>query len=121
MISLNEIERRLSNISGNVRVIMDTLSKNKQYTDYDIEAGRVNTSKAQRTADDANTLARENEGCVLEVADVASENDGCIVELSEIASENNDAILELAEYINNLEERFAVLEEKITLLEGGLS
>ena len=54
------------------------MSKNKQYADYDIEAGRVNTSKAQRSADDANSLARENEGCILEVADVASENDGCI-------------------------------------------
>ena len=110
MISLNEIERRLSNISGNVRVIMDTLSKNKKYTDYDIEAGRVNTSKAQRAADDANTLARENEGCVLEVADIASENDGAIMDIAEIASENDGAIMELAEYIANLESRIEILE-----------
>ena len=89
------------------------MSKNKQYADYDIEAGRVNTSNAQRTADDANTLARENEGCILEVADVASENDGCILDLASIASENDGAILELAEYIANLEERISTLESEV--------
>ena len=115
------VEKEIKNIKDQLTTLILNTAKSKQYTDYDIEAGRVNTSKAQRAADDANTLARENEGCILEVADVASENDGCILDLASIASENNDAILELAEYINNLEERFAVLEEKITLLEGGLS
>ena len=110
MVNINELNRRLSNMENQVKMLIENVSKDKQYTNYDIEAGRVNTSKAQRSADEANTLARENEGCVLEVAGVASENDECIVELSEIASENNDAILELAEYINNLEERISTLE-----------
>ena len=56
---------------------------------------------------------QENEGCILEVADVASENDGCAVELASIASENNDAILELAEYIDKLEKRITILESEV--------
>ena len=92
------IPQEIRNIKDQLRINIQTTAKNKQYSDYDIEAGRVNTSKAQRTADDANTLARENEAGIMDVASVASENDG--------------AIIELAEYIANLEER-------ITILEGG--
>ena len=104
------IPQEIRNIKDQLRMNIQTTAKNKQYSDYDIEAGRVNTSKAQRTADDANTLARENEGCVLEVADVASENDGAIMDIAEIASENDGAIMDLAEYIANLESRIEVLE-----------
>lgn len=107
------IEKEINNIKNQLTTLISIVSKNKQYADYDIEAGRVNTSKAQRTADDANTLAQENEGCILEVADVASENDGCAVELASIASENNDAILELAEYIDKLEKRITILESEV--------
>ena len=107
------IEKEIKNIKNQLTTLILNMSKNKQYIDYDIEAGRVNTSKAQRSADDANTLARENEGCILEVADVASENDGCAVELAGMASENNDAILELAEYIDKLEKRITILESEV--------
>ena len=110
MVNINELNRRLSNMENQVKMLIENVSKDKQYTNYDIEAGRVNTSKAQRVADDANTLARENEGCIVEVADVASGNDGCILDLASIASENDGAILELAEYIANLEERISTLE-----------
>ena len=110
MVNINELNRRLSNMENQVKMLIENVSKDKQYTNYDIEAGRVNTSKAQRTADDANTLARENEGCILEVADVASENDGCILDLASIASENDGAIMELAEHIANLESRIETLE-----------
>ena len=106
------IPQEIRNIKDQLRMNIQTTAKNKQYSDYDIEAGRVNTSKAQRTADDANTLAQENEGCIMDVASVASENDGAIMDIAEIASENDLAIVELAEYIANLEER-------ITILEGG--
>ena len=106
-------EKRIENIENQLYALIKSIANNKKYSDYDIEAGRVNTSKAQRTADDANTLARENEGCILEVADVASENDGCILDLASIASENDGAILELAEYIANLEERISTLESEV--------
>ena len=113
MVNINELNRRLSNMENQVKMLIKNVSKDKQYTNYDIEAGRVNTSRAQRSADDANALARENEGCILEVADVASENDGCILDLASIASENDGAILELAEYIANLEERISTLESEV--------
>ena len=106
------IPQEIRNIKDQLRMNIQTTAKNKQYADYDIEAGRVNTSKAQHTADDANTLARENEAGIMDVASVASENDGAIMDIAEIASENDGAIMDLAEYIANLEER-------ITILEGG--
>ena len=106
------IEKEINNIKNQLTTLISIMSKNKQYIGYDIEAGRVNTSKAQRSADDANTLARENESGIMDVASVASENDGCILDLASIASENDRAMVELAEYIANLEER-------ITILEGG--
>ena len=106
------IPQEIRNIKDQLRMIIQTTAKNKQYSDYDINAGRVNTSKAQRTADYANTLARENETSIIDVASAASENDGCILDLASITSENDGAIIELAEYIANLEER-------ITILEGG--
>ena len=104
------IPQEIRNIKDQLRMNIQNTAKNKQYTDYDIEAGRVNTSKAQRTADDANTLAKENEGCIMDVASVASENDGAIMDIAEIASENDGAIMDLAEYIANLESRIEVLE-----------
>ena len=105
-----DVIKELNTIKNQLRVLIKNTSKEKQYTGYDIEASRVNTSKAQRSADSANELSRENEECILEVADVASENDGCILDLASIASENDSAILELAEYIANLEERISNLE-----------
>lgn len=109
------IPQEIRNIKDQLRMNIQTTAKNKQYSDYDIEAGRVNTSKAQRTADDANTLAQENEGCILEVADVASENDGAIMDIAEIASENDGAIIDLAEYIANLESRIEKLESEVNV------
>ena len=104
------IPQEIRNIKDQLRMNIQTTAKNKQYSDYDIEAGRVNTSKAQRTADDANTLAQENEAGIMDVASVASENDGAIMDIAEIASENDGAIMDLAEYIANLESRIETLE-----------
>ena len=104
------IPQEIRNIKDQLRMNIQTTAKNKQYSDYDIDAGRVNTSKAQRSAYDANTLARENEAGIMDVASAASENDGAIMDIAEIASENDGAIVELAEYIANLEERITILE-----------
>ena len=104
------IEKEIKNIKNQLTTLISIVSKNKQYANYDIEAGRVNTSKAQHSADDANTLAQENEAGIMDVASVASENDGAIMDVAEIASENDGAIMELAEYIASLEERILILE-----------
>ena len=104
------IEKEIKNIKNQLTTLISIVSKNKQYADYDIDAGRVNTSKVQRSAEDANTLARENEACVMDVAEIASENDGAIMDVAETASENDGAIMELAEYIASLEERILILE-----------
>ena len=104
------IDKEITNIKNQLTTLISIISNNKKYADYDIEAGRVNTSKAQHSADDANTLARENEAGIMDVASIASENDGAIMDVAEIASENDGAIMELAEYIASLEERILILE-----------
>ena len=120
-----DYEKEIYNLRKLISNLIMMISRDKKYNGYDVEAGRVNTSKAQRSADDANTLAKENEGCILEVADVASENDGAVMDIAEIASENDSAILdvamiasendsavmELAEYLANLESRIENLEK----------
>ena len=104
------IDKEITNIKNQLTTLISIISNNKKYADYDIEAGRVNTSKAQHSADDANTLARENEAGIMDVASIASENDGAIMDVAEIASENDGAIMELAEHIASLEERILILE-----------
>ena len=106
------VVKEIEKIKKQLSVLIKNVSKDKQYTGYDIEAGRVNTSKAQHSADEANELSRENENCIMEVADIASENDGAILDIADIASENDSAVIELAEYVS-------MLEERITILEGG--
>ena len=110
MVNINELNRRLSNMENQVKILIENVSKDKQYTNYDIEAGRVNTAKAQRSADSANELSRENENCIMDIANIASENDGAILDIAMIASENDGAVMELAEYLSNLESRIETLE-----------
>lgn len=104
------IEKEINNIKNQLTTLISIMSKNKQYAYYDIEAGRVNTSKAQRSADEANELSRENEVCIMDVAEIASENDSAVMDIAEIASENDGATMDLAEYIANLESRIEILE-----------
>ena len=110
-----DIEKTLYNMQRQINNIIKTVSKDKQYTGYDIEAGRVNTSKAQRSADEANELSRENEVCIMDVAEIASENDSAVMDIAEIASENDGAIMDLAEYIANLESRIEKLESEVNV------
>ena len=109
------VVKEIEKIKKQLSVLIKNVSKDKQYTNYDIEAGRVNTSKAQRSADDANELSRENEVCIMDVAEIASENDSAVMDIAEIASENDGAIMDLAEYIANLESRIEKLESEVNV------
>lgn len=106
------IEKEIQNLKRQVLVLIRNVSRDKKYNNYDIEAGRINTSRAQRSADDANELSRENEGCILDVAEVASENDNAIMDIAGVASENDVSIMDLAAHVNDLEERVSKLEWK---------
>ena len=109
------VVQEIKNIKAQIKTIILNSAKDKQYTNYDLEAGRVNTAKAQRSADEANELSRENEAGIMDVASVASENDGAIMDIAEIASENDGAIMDLAEYIANLESRIEKLESEVNV------
>ena len=109
------VVKEIEKIKKQLSVLIKNVSKDKQYTNYDLEAGRVNTSKAQRSADEANELSRENEVCIMDVAEIASENDSAVMDIAEIASENDGAIMDLAEYIANLESRIEKLESEVNV------
>lgn len=110
---MSNLNMRTLNLERRMAYLISLISKDKTNVGYDINAGRVNTSRAQKSADDANELARENETCIMDVAGVASENDSAVMDVAEIASENDAAIMEVAEYVASLEERIVELEEII--------
>lgn len=114
-----DIQKEIKNLKEQISKLILNISNDKKFNGYDIESSRNNTLKAQNTADSAKELATENEGCVLEVADIVSENDGAILDVAEITSENDGAVMELAEYISNLEVKIENLEQRIGILEGG--
>lgn len=104
--------KEIKNLQKQMSRVISNMAKDKKYTGYDIEAGRTNTAKAQHSADDANSLAGENEIGLMDVAEVASENDEAVMDIAEVASENDTAIMDIAEVVASLEERVEKLERK---------
>ena len=94
-----DIEKTLYNMQRQINNIIKTVSKDKQYTNYDLEAGRVNTSKAKKSADDANELARDNSNNIEEVSDGLMETFEDTVRNATSVEELQDAIIELYEMI----------------------
>ena len=94
-----DIEKTLYNMQRQINNIIKTVSKDKQYTGYDIEAGRVNTAKAQKSADDANELSRDNSHNIEEVSDGLMETFEETVRNATSVEELQDAIIELYEMI----------------------
>lgn len=58
---MSPLEKRMSNMENQMASIVKIIFGNKKNTEYDINAGRFNTSRAQRTADDATEYCNENE------------------------------------------------------------
>ena len=94
-----DIEKTLYNMQRQINNLFNIVSKDKRYTGFDIEAGRVNTSKAQRSADLANDLGRENSQNIEEVSDGLMETFEETVRNATSVEELQDAIIELYEML----------------------
>ena len=81
------IPQEIRNIKDQLRMNIQTTAKNKQYSDYDIEAGRVNTSKAQRTADDANELGQVNTESIISAEQEITDMDLQIIETEQMITD----------------------------------
>lgn len=92
-----DVEKTLYNMQRQINNLSNIVSKDKQYTANDIEAGKINTSKAQRSADQANDLGRENSQNIEEVSDGLMETFEETVRNATSVEELQDAIIELYE------------------------
>lgn len=91
--------KKVSNLEKQMSYLISNISKDKKYIGHDIEAGKKNTSKAQRDADSANDLGRENSKNIEEVSDGLMETFEETVRNATSVEELQDAIIELYEMI----------------------
>lgn len=99
---MSNLEKRLSNLENQMAYIIKVISDNKKYTDYDIDAGRKNTSRAQTSADDA------NEACINNSKDITDTQNG-LVEAYEATETNSDSIINIE---NAIVEIYEMLTEE---------
>lgn len=89
------IIKSIQNLQKSVSHMQSLNSKDKKYINYDIEASRKNTSKAQQTADNATSLANANTQCIVEAQQIITDMDIAQIE-TEIACTDMDLrLLEL--------------------------
>ena len=73
--------KEIKNIKRQLTQLILNTARDKRYSEYDIEAGRVNTSRAQRSADDANEKGRENAESIIDAEQTITDMDLRIMEL----------------------------------------
>ena len=73
--------KEIKNIKRQLTQLILNTARDKRYSEYDIEAGRVNTSRAQRSADDANEKGRENAESIIAAEQTITDMDLRIMEL----------------------------------------
>ena len=73
--------KEIKNIKRQLAQLILNTAMDKRYSEYDIEAGRVNTSRAQRSADDANEKGRENAESIISAEQTITDMDLRIMEL----------------------------------------
>lgn len=100
---MSALDRRISNIETQLSYIITMISKDKTFTGYDIEAGRINTSRAQKTADDANEYAQNNKQEINTTQDALIETFEATVENSTNIAEVEDALMEVYELVIGME------------------
>ena len=73
--------KEIKNIKRQLTQLILNTARDKRYSEYDTEAGRVNTSRAQRSADDANEKGRENAESIIAAEQTITDMDLRIMEL----------------------------------------
>lgn len=86
--------KEIKNIKRQLAQLILNTARDKRYSEYDIESGRVNTSRAQKSADDANEKGRENAESIIAAEQSITDTD---LQSIEIGQEMTDMDLRLME------------------------
>ena len=87
--------KEIKNIKKQLAQLILNTSRDKRYSEHDIEAGRVNTSRAQRSADDANEKGRENAESIIAAEQTITDMDLQNIETEQTITDMDLRIMEL--------------------------
>lgn len=87
--------KEIKNIKRQLTQLILNTAKNNQYVGYDIDAGRVNTSRAQKSADDANEKGRENAESIIAAEQTITDMDLQNIETEQTITDMDLRIMEL--------------------------
>lgn len=90
-----DIEKTLYNMQHQLDNMIRIVSMNKKCANNDIEAGRDNTAKAQRSADGANEKGRENEESIIAAEQTITDMDLQYIESEQMITDMDLRIMEL--------------------------
>ena len=94
VIILNII-RKILNLEKQVSTLIQNNAKEKKFINADIEAGKENTSRAQRSADDANEKGRSNEESIIAAEQTITDMDLQNIENEQMITDMDLRIMEL--------------------------
>ena len=94
VIILNII-RKILNLEKQVSTLIQNNAKEKKFINADIEAGKENTSRAQRSADDANEKGSENEESIIAAEQTITDMDLQNIENEQMITDMDLRIMEL--------------------------
>ena len=87
--------KEIKNIKRQLAQLILNTARDKPYSEYDTEAGRVNTSRAQRSADDANEKGRENAESIIAAEQTITDMDLQNIETEQTITDMDLRIMEL--------------------------
>lgn len=87
--------KEIKNIKKQLTQLILNTAKNNQHVGYDIDAGRVNTSRAQKSADDANEKGRENAESIITAEQTITDMDLQNIETEQTITDMDLRIMEL--------------------------
>lgn len=87
--------KEIKNIKRQLAQLILNTARDKQHVGYDIDAGRVNTSRAQKSADDANEKGRENAESIIAAEQTITDMDLQYIESEQMITDMDLRIMEL--------------------------
>ena len=87
--------KEIKNIKRQLAQLILNTARDKRFSEYDIEAGRVNTSRAQRSADDANEKGRENAESIIAAEQTITDMDLQSIEMGQEMTDMDLRLMEL--------------------------
>ena len=87
--------KEIKNIKRQLAQLILNTARDNRYAEYDTEAGRVNTSRAQRSADDANEKGRENAESIIAAEQTITDMDLQNIETEQTITDMDLRIMEL--------------------------